>query len=125
MSGTKKGEKRRPEKKAKPRGEEAAMERKLGGVVPPSLNEVREFVKGQRYVTPVVLAEGFGLKVGVARRLLRELEQQRVVSLVLGDSRMRIYVPTENLVKEAGKLSQPVAARPKPPGRGKRKKGRK
>jgi len=107
-------EKRRPEKKEKPKGEQAAVERKLGGVVPPSLDAAREFVKGQSYVTPFLLAEQFGLKIGVAKKILRELEIERAVSPVLGDRRMKIYAPPQPIGEETREASQPSPTRPKP-----------
>ena len=120
----KKEEKRKPEKKQKPKGEQAAVERKHGGVIPPPLNEVRDFVKGQSYVTPVVLAEGFGLKVGIAKRLLSDLEKERVVSRVSGDRRMGIYAPFKPPGEETGGLAQPPPTQPKSVERGKKKRRR-
>jgi len=118
-------EKRRPEKKEKPRGEQAAVERKLGGVVPPSLDAAREFVKGQSYVTPFLLAEQFGLRIGVAKKMLRELEVERAVSPVLGDRRMKIYAPPQTIGEETREASQPSQTRPKPVESGKGKRAKK
>jgi len=120
----KKEEKRKPEKKQKPKGEQVAAERKLGGVTPPPLNAVREFVKGQSYVTPVVLAEGFGLKVGIAKKLLRDLEKEKVVSLVSGDRRMGIYAPPKAPEQKIGDVGQPSPTQPKPGERRKKKRRR-
>ncbi|MFB0569236.1 MAG: hypothetical protein ACETV0_06455 [Nitrososphaeria archaeon] len=119
-----KKEKRKLDKKQKPKSEQAAVERKLGGVVPPPPNAVREFVRGQSYVTPVVLAEHFGLKVGIAKKLLRDLEKERVISLVSGDRRMGIYAPPKAPGEETGGLGEPPPTQPKPVERRKKKRRR-
>jgi ribosomal protein S25 len=56
-------EKRRKEPQKK--GEE--VEKGVLGVVPPSLDEVRDFLKGVRYVTPSLLAERFKLRCQLLR----------------------------------------------------------
>jgi len=118
-------EKRRPEKKEKPRGEQAAVERKLGGVVPPPLDAAREFVKSQSYVTPFLLAEQFGLRIGVAKNMLRELEIEKAVSPVLGDRRMKIYAPLQPVGEGTREVGEPSPTRPKPVESGKGKRAKK
>jgi len=76
-------------------GRSEASEKGFLGVIPPSLEEVEGFVKSQPYVTPSVLSEKFGIRLSVAKNLLQQLADRRVLKLVAGDNRIRIYAPVE------------------------------
>ena len=57
-----------------------------------SKDEVLSFVKSSKYVTPYLLASKFGLKVSVARKILRDLVRKGVIEEVEGTSSLtRIY----------------------------------
>lgn len=86
-------------KAAKPaeRGGEGGGEKISGSVIPPPKEEVLEFAKTQSYVTPYVLAEKFGIRISIAKQVLRTLAEERYLRLVAGDGRLKIYEP----VKEA------------------------
>jgi small subunit ribosomal protein S25e len=98
-------EKRRKEPQKK--GEE--VEKGVLGVVPPSLDEVRDFLKGVRYVTPSLLAERFKLRVSVAKDVLADLVSKGFVKEVVGVNRIRIYQPLTS-----GPPTQEKAAAPAP-----------
>jgi small subunit ribosomal protein S25e len=98
-------EKRRKEPQKK--GEE--VEKGVLGVVPPSLDEVRDFLKGVRYVTPSLLAERFKLRVSVAKDVLADLVSKGFVKEIVGVNRIRIYQPLTS-----GALTQEKAAAPAP-----------
>lgn len=60
------------------------------------LSEMRKALRRAKAVTPQSLAESYGIKVSVARRILRELEREGVVVYVNGNSKLRIYRGTES-----------------------------
>ena len=95
-------------------------EKNIGGVMPPSLEEAAAFVKTQPYVTPYVLSEKFGIRLSVAKNLLTKLAEAKVVRLVQGDSRLRIYAPVKLEVAEAAAEKKPEA-KPSPKRRKRRK----
>jgi small subunit ribosomal protein S25e len=72
-------------------------ERVVANVIPPPIDEVLEFLREQQYVTPNILAEKFGVRISIARQVLRDLAGKEYVKLVVGDKRLKIYAP----VKEA------------------------
>lgn len=80
--------------------ERQAAEKTVGSIVEPSVEELVEFAKTQRYLTPYVLSEKFGIRLSVAKRALSRLAEMKVVRLVAGDSRLRIYAPVELKVEE-------------------------
>ncbi|MCS7133074.1 MAG: hypothetical protein N3F65_04245 [Nitrososphaeria archaeon] len=99
MSEPKKSASGKSEKKpaAPERGGGEAREKVVSSVIPPPRDEVLEFIKTQPYVTPYVLADKFGVRISVAKQVLRTLADGKYLRLVAGDGRMRIYEP----VKEA------------------------
>ncbi|BAJ51502.1 small subunit ribosomal protein S25e [Candidatus Caldarchaeum subterraneum] len=80
-------EKKAPEKK------EEVVERGVMGVAAPSLEEVREYVKGVKVLTPASIAERFKVRLSVAKALLRDLVSKGLVKEVVGSNRLRVYAP--------------------------------
>jgi small subunit ribosomal protein S25e len=107
VSEKKKPDTERRRKEPQKKGEE--VEKGVLGVVPPSLDEVRDFLKGVRYVTPSLLAERFKLRVSVAKDVLADLVSKGFVKEVVGVNRIRIYQPLTS-----GTLTQEKAAAPAP-----------
>lgn len=77
-----------------------AKERGVAGVIPPPMEEVLDFVRSQPYLTPNLLAEKFAIRVSIARQVLRELAEKRLVKLVVGDKRLKIYAPVREALAE-------------------------
>ena len=46
-----------------------------------------------KYITSTQLSLKYGIKISVIKPFLRELEAQNRINLVLGNSRIKIYVP--------------------------------
>ncbi|RSN75929.1 MAG: 30S ribosomal protein S25 [Thermoproteota archaeon] len=60
------------------------------------LNEMKKALKRAKVVTPQSIAESYGIKVSVAKRILRELEKEGVVIYVNGNSKLKIYKGVES-----------------------------
>jgi small subunit ribosomal protein S25e len=60
------------------------------------LNEMKKALKRAKVVTPQSIAESYGIKVSVAKRILRELEKEGVVMYVNGNSKLKIYKGVES-----------------------------
>jgi len=86
-----------------------AREKVVSSVIPPPMEEVLEFIKDQPYLTPFVLAEKFGIRISIAKKVLSSLAERRYIRLVCGDSRLKIYEP----VKEVLAAVKPAEKRPK------------
>jgi ribosomal protein S25 len=56
--------------------------------------EVLKAIKDLRAVTPHALATQLNVRVGVAKRVLRGLEEKGSVKVVSGSSRLRVYGPS-------------------------------
>ena len=56
--------------------------------------EVLKAIKDLRAVTPNALAAQLNVRVGVAKRVLRGLEEKGSVKVVSGSSRLRVYGPS-------------------------------
>lgn len=75
-----------------------AREKTVSSVIPPPKGEVLEFIKTQPYVTPYMLAEKFGIRISIAKQVLRSLTEEKYVRLVVGNSRLRIYEPVKEML---------------------------
>ena len=75
-------------------------EKMVASVIPPPMEEVLEFAKTQPYLTPYVVAEKFGIRISIAKQVLRELAEKKYIRLVCGDKRLRIYEPIKEALKE-------------------------
>lgn len=103
MGGPKKPTLSQLEKRALRRGESSgseAREKLVASVIPPPLEEVLEFVKTQAYLTPNLLAEKFGIRISIAKKVLSGLAEKRYVRLVCGDRRLKIYEPIKEALAE-------------------------
>lgn len=118
MSEKKKPDTERRRKEPQKKGEE--VEKGVLGVVPPSLDEVRDFLKGVRYVTPSVLAERFKLRVSVAKDVLTELVSKGFVKEVVGVNRIRIYQPLTSGAPTQEKAAAAAPAEEKKPKKAKK-----
>ena len=87
-------------------GRAESSERGFLDVIPPSLEEVAEFVRSQPYVTPSIVSERFGIRLSIAKQLLHRLSENRVLRLVAGDNRLRIYTPVEPRRVEEKKVKE-------------------
>ncbi|MCF8884305.1 MAG: hypothetical protein QXK95_02690 [Nitrososphaerota archaeon] len=81
--------------KSKEEEKQQTKEKMSGGVIPPSIDEVVSFIKTQKYLTPTVVAEKFGIKLSIAKQVLNRLAEMKLVKLVAGDSDFKIYAPVE------------------------------
>jgi small subunit ribosomal protein S25e len=81
-----------PSKKGKTK---AIAEKRPRGLQAPELNDPKFLGEVQRMsaITPFGLATQFNLRLSVAKDLLEELEKRRLISLVGGNARIRIYRP--------------------------------
>ena len=113
MSEKQKTDKEKRRKEPQKKGEE--VEKGVLGVIPPSLDEVKDFLKGIRYVTPSMLAERFKVRVSVAKDVLGELLSKGLVKEVVGVNRIRVYQPLTvgSPVKEKAEAPAPEEKRPK------------
>ncbi|MCS6785060.1 MAG: 40S ribosomal protein S25 [Candidatus Caldarchaeum sp.] len=103
--------KKKPEKKAQEKKEEA-VERGVLGVVGPSMDDVKEYVKTVKVLTPSSLAERFKVRVSVAKAVLKELAAKGIVKEVIGTNRIRIYAPLSAPAPTEQKTVQ-IEAKPK------------
>lgn len=81
-------------------------EKAIASVIPPPTDEVLEFLRDQPYVTPNLLAEKFGVRISIARQVLRDLTGKGYVKLIVGDRRLKIYAPVKETLAEV-KLKKP------------------
>ncbi|MCD6313049.1 MAG: hypothetical protein J7L79_04490 [Thaumarchaeota archaeon] len=103
MGGPKKPTLSQLEKRTLRRGESSGSEvreKLVASVIPPPLEEVLEFVKTQLYLTPNLLAEKFGIRISIAKKVLRELADKRYVKLVCGNRKLKIYEPIKEALAE-------------------------
>ena len=75
-------------------------EKMVASVIPPPMEEVLEFAKTQPYLTPYTVAEKFGIRISIAKQVLRGLAERGYVRLVCGDKRLKIYEPVKEALKE-------------------------
>ncbi|MCS7110049.1 MAG: 40S ribosomal protein S25 [Candidatus Caldarchaeum sp.] len=119
--------KKKPEKKKTPEKKEEAVERGVLGVVSPSMDDVKEYVRTAKVLTPSTLAERFKVRVSVAKAVLKELVAKGYVKEVVGTNRIRVYAPllaaapsepkavqAEAKPKKAKKSSKQSASAPQP-----------
>jgi len=67
----------------------------LGYIADKSLNDIAKEISKMKVVTPYVLSNMFKIKIGLAKRALKELELKGLVKLVDKNRRVAIYVPAE------------------------------
>ncbi len=88
------------DKKEEPTGvkkgkSKTVIEKRPRGLQSPDLNDPKLLGEIQRMssITPFSLASQFNLRLSVAKDVLEELERRRLVTLVGGNARIRIYQP--------------------------------
>lgn len=59
------------------------------------IDKARVELAKEKFVTPFRVAQRYGVKVSTARRLLRILVEEGVLTLLSGNRRSRIYVPKQ------------------------------
>ncbi|MGC9210360.1 MAG: 30S ribosomal protein S25e [Acidilobus sp.] len=86
-----------PEKKQparqQPRPQAKAAGPTILEVTPDLVNRARREVAKMKYVTPYRLANAFGIKMSVARKLLRELIKQGVLEPRIKNRRLTVATP--------------------------------
>lgn len=63
-------------------------------IIPPSKEELNKFISSSKIITPYMIAEKFNIKLSIAKQILKDLVNEGILSIVGGDNRIRIYVPT-------------------------------
>lgn len=83
------------EKKAKEKEREERREKKITSPLLPLevAKQLENELNSIKCITPHALATRFGLKIGVAKSVLRELEQRGILRCVAKGSRISIYTP--------------------------------
>ena len=119
MGGAKKPRLSQLEKKitkSKEEGEKQPQKREklVSDVVSPSIEELIEFARTQRYLTPFVISEKFGIRLSIAKQTLNRLAEMKLVKLVSGNSKLRIFTPIE-VVAEQAKSSEEHKEKPTAP----------
>ncbi|MEM0440724.1 MAG: eS25 family ribosomal protein [Candidatus Caldarchaeum sp.] len=106
--------KKKPEKKKAPEKKEEVVERGVLGIFgQSSLDEVKDYVKTVKVLTPSSLAERFKIRVSVAKALLKELASKGIVKEVTGSNRIRIYSPLITTAAPVAKEVVEAEAKPK------------
>lgn len=67
---------------------------RVANVEPKVLAQIEKELKGMKYVTPSSIALKYNIKVGVAKDILKSLEDSGLVKYASGNERIKIYVPT-------------------------------
>jgi small subunit ribosomal protein S25e len=73
----------------------AIVEKRPRGLQTPDISDPKFVAEVQRMgaITPFSIASQFNLRLSVAKDLLEDLEKRRLVQLVGGNARIRIYQP--------------------------------
>jgi small subunit ribosomal protein S25e len=83
------------EKKVKEEKREEKKEKKISSPLLPLevVKQLENELNNIKCLTPYVLASKFGLKIGVAKSVLKELESRGVLKCVARGSRISVYTP--------------------------------
>ena len=92
----------REKRQQQERRESSGYEKSVLGLSVPNMEEVVSYVKSLKYVTPYVLAEKFGFRISLAKKLLSDFVSQGLLKVVAGDNRLRIYAPIVESSSTAG-----------------------
>lgn len=68
---------------------------KLGSISLPNIDDesVVQEILSLKAITPYVVASKYNLRIGVAKQLLRVLEQRKLIKQVSGNAHLRVYAP--------------------------------
>ena len=80
------------EKRRQSRVREVKKERGLPTLNIP-INAIAKDVKKMKCITPYLVASKYGIKISLAKKVLRELAERNVIKLVDRNRRVDIYVP--------------------------------
>jgi len=85
------------EKKAKEEKKEEKKEKKISSPLLPLevVKQLENELNNIKCLTPYVLASKFGLKMGVAKSVLRELESRGILRCAARGSRISVYTPVK------------------------------
>lgn len=86
-------------------------EKTVSDVILPSIEELAEFARTQKYLTPFIISEKFGIKLSIAKQALNRLAEMKLVRLVSGNSKLRIFAPVE-LSTQVEKTSEEPKEKP-------------
>jgi len=83
------------EKKVKEEKKEEKKEKKVSSPLLPLevVKQLENELNNIKCITPYVLASKFGLKMGVAKSVLKELESRGILRCVARGSRISVYTP--------------------------------
>ncbi|MCC6042968.1 MAG: hypothetical protein LM598_05005 [Candidatus Verstraetearchaeota archaeon] len=83
------------EKKVKEEKREEKKEKRISSPLLPLevVKQLENELNNIKCLTPYVLASKFGLKIGVAKSVLKELESRGVLKCVARGSRISVYTP--------------------------------
>ena len=83
------------EKKVKEEKKEERKEKKISSPLIPLevVKQLENELNSMKCITPYVLASKFGLKIGVAKSVLKELENRGILRCIARSSRISIYTP--------------------------------
>lgn len=112
----KKSEKESPTQQQK----EAPTEKKILKIEPPPEGDMETYVKSQKYLTPFSLSERYGIRLSIAKNILRRFYGQGVIKRVAGTNRISIYAPIELLQAPPTEVAVEVSAQGKQKGKRKR-----
>ncbi|MEM2909948.1 MAG: hypothetical protein QXO01_02610 [Nitrososphaerota archaeon] len=107
--------KQQPQKTEK---KESVQEKYAASIALPDERDVVNYIRSMKYATPYLLSEKYGIRLSVAKGLLNSLASKGLVMPIVGDSRLRIFAPTQaaaepSKTSEAAKPSVPAEAKPK------------
>jgi small subunit ribosomal protein S25e len=70
-------------------------EKKVKGINPPDLKDeiVLKELKRMKVLTPYIVASHFNIRLGIAKTLLRGLNEKGIITFVSGDKKTKIYKP--------------------------------
>ncbi len=107
------GQKKKSERKKGPEKKGEAVEKGILGVSPPSMDEIKDFLKGVKVITPSAFAERFKVRVSVAKYFLRDLALKGLLREVVGTNRIRIYEPLVAVQAPIAQKAGEAEAKPK------------
>ena len=83
---------KKPEASKKSKGK-SVLEKKAKGISIPSMDDMKivEELRKVGAITPTAVASQFNIRVGVAKDLIEDLQRRKLVQLVGGNSRIRVY----------------------------------
>lgn len=72
-------------------------EKRVLGLTIGNISEVEAFAQSQPYLTPYVIAEKFGVRLSIAKRVLRGLAEKGLIKPIEDVTRLQLYAPTREV----------------------------